>query len=394
MKKPLKQQLLHAGLFLATFITTTLAGSELAYSRSIFMYSDETGWLYTWSDFLMGLNFSVPFMLFLTVHEFGHYFMAKRHNVRTSLPYYIPVPPGLILSIGTLGAVIRFRSKVYSTVQHFDIGLAGPLAGFIIALCALIYGFATLPPPEYIYSIHPEYEEYGLSYADHVYNDDYRRAKAKELTGNEENLFPDIAFGNSILYNVVAKLVADPQRVPNPHELMHYPLLMAAFFGLLFTGLNLLPIGQLDGGHIIYGLFGRKGHSIIAITFLVALIYYSGLGLVDLHDPSQGNQWLWSIPAIGVYNYLALSSIGRSLRDTVMYALLILATQLLAVWFFPGIHGYSGWMIFGLLVGRFLGVHHPAAELELPLNGNRQVLGWLALIIFVICFSPSPLQIT
>lgn len=159
---------IHISLFVLTFVTTTLSGTEWAYSKSIF-YSEN----YTWSDFLLGLQYSVPLLLILTVHEFGHYFTAMIHRVRASLPYFIPIPP--LLTIGTLGAIIRIRDRVYSNVQHFDIGLAGPLAGFIVALGVLIYGFRTLPPPEHIYTFHPEYEQYGLDYAKHVYTDEYIR---------------------------------------------------------------------------------------------------------------------------------------------------------------------------------------------------------------------------
>ena len=121
---------------------------------------------FTWEDFLNGTKFSIPFLLILTVHEFGHYFTAKYHNVKSSLPYYIPLPPlpGFPSVIGTLGAVIRLRSKVISNVHHFDIGLAGPLAGFIVALVILFYGFTHLPEPEYVFQFHPEYQELGLDY--------------------------------------------------------------------------------------------------------------------------------------------------------------------------------------------------------------------------------------
>src|SRR5688572_26388212 len=150
-------------LFITTFITTTLAGAEWTFGKSIILYAEDGIFLntaFSWSDFASGLHFSIPFLLILTVHEFGHYFTAMHHKVKSSLPYYIPLPP-LPLSIGTMGAVIRLRSRIYSKMQNFDIGIAGPLAGFIMALIFLIYGFATLPPAEYIFQIHPEYEQYG-----------------------------------------------------------------------------------------------------------------------------------------------------------------------------------------------------------------------------------------
>ncbi len=156
-----KKIAIHAGLFLVTLVTTTLAGAEWVYGKSIFMEG------YTWADFFSGMPYSIPFLLILTVHEFGHYFTAIHYKVRTTLPYYIPLPP-LPLMFGTLGAVIRLKSRVPSKQQTFDIGIAGPLAGFVIALAVLWYGFATLPPPEYIFQFHPEYQQsawitHGLS---------------------------------------------------------------------------------------------------------------------------------------------------------------------------------------------------------------------------------------
>jgi Zn-dependent protease len=160
MHKETKRIIIQITLFIATFISTTIAGVEWAYNKSIYMM-DENGIgfnsSYSWSDFYDGLQFSVPLLLILTVHEFGHYFTAMYHKVKASLPYYIPIPPipFLPLSIGTMGAVIRLRSKPTSNLQNFDIGLAGPLAGFIVAVMVMIYGFSTLPPAEYVFQFHP-----------------------------------------------------------------------------------------------------------------------------------------------------------------------------------------------------------------------------------------------
>ena len=169
MNEERKRILIQVGLFIATFITTTLAGAESSYGRTIWVDG------YTWNDFAKGLEFSIPLLLILTVHEFGHYFVAMYHKVKTSLPYYIPIPPipFFLFNIGTMGAVIRLRSRPDTNVKNFDIGLAGPLAGFIMALIILFYGFKTLPEPEHIFQFHPEYKEYGLNYADHVYTKEY-----------------------------------------------------------------------------------------------------------------------------------------------------------------------------------------------------------------------------
>src|SRR5688572_1720968 len=132
MNSDQKTVLLQVGLFIATFITTTIAGAEWAYGRSVLMPD------YTWQDFLSGLAFSIPFLMFLTFHEFGHYFMARYHKIKVTLPYYLPVPSFLLPNpIGTLGAVIRIMERIYSKTQNFDIGLSGPLAGFIVGLATL-----------------------------------------------------------------------------------------------------------------------------------------------------------------------------------------------------------------------------------------------------------------
>src|SRR5690606_26951053 len=238
---------IQVGLFIVTFVSTTFAGSEWVYGRSIWFTPD-----YSWSDFLSGMEYSIPFLVILTVHEFGHYFTAMYHRIKSSLPYYLPIPPlpFLPFSFGTLGAVIRLRQRVFSKKQNFDIGLSGPLAGFIVALGILFYGFLTLPEPEYIFTVHPEYEQYGLDYADHVYQD-----QSKVI---------DVVIGKNLLFLFFEHYVADPERMPNPHEIMHYPVIFAGFLSLLFTFMNLLPVGQLDGGHIAYGLFGFRRHRIIA----------------------------------------------------------------------------------------------------------------------------------
>jgi membrane-associated protease RseP (regulator of RpoE activity) len=244
----------------------------------------------------------------------------------------------------------------------------------------LWYGFRTLPPPEHIYTIHPEYEQFGLDYADSVYTDTYLKEKN---TG-------DIIIGGTLLFELYAKFVAtDPARVPNAHEIIHYPLLFAGFFALFFTSLNLLPIGQLDGGHIVYGLFGRKKHRVIASIFFVLLMFYSGLGIIRPGEHSPEELLLY-VPAFVLFLYFVFKGLGLPPKDTLMYALLVFAAQLLVVWAFPTVNGYAGWLLFGVVIGRFIGVQHPSSEIETPLDAKRVALGWISLIIFILCFSPTP----
>jgi membrane-associated protease RseP (regulator of RpoE activity) len=360
-------------LFIATFITTTLAGAEWTYGKTVY------GGI-TWSDFVDGMHFSVPFLLILTVHEFGHYFTALHHKVKSSLPYYIPIPPlPLPLSIGTMGAVIRLRSKVYSKKQNFDIGIAGPLAGFVMALIVLVYGFTTLPPAEHIYKIHPEYQEFGLNYADKVYQ--------------PKDSVIDVTIGKNLLFMFFEETLADPERMPNPHELMHYPYLLAGFLALVFTCLNLLPIGQLDGGHILYGLLGFKKHKLVASVFFVALLFYAGLGVEYISLAQPTSLLVWTIPAYLLFLYSCFQGLRLPQRDTIMYVLLVFGAQITLATIYPGIHGYSGWLLFGFVIGRFLGIEHPPTEIEEPLDQNRKILGWIAIVIFIICFTPNPIML-
>lgn len=374
-----KRILLQILLFVTTFFTTTLAGAEWCYGKLFisifpFFYNPE----FTWADFILGMQFSVPFLLILTVHEFGHYFTALYHKIKSSLPYYIPVPP-LLLSLGTLGAVIRLRSRVPSTRKNFDIGIAGPLAGFVMALAILYYGFATLPPAEHIFTIHPEYKQYGLDYADHVYNP------------NDTTIL-NISLGKNLLFTFFENVVADPERVPNVHEMMHYPFLFAGFLALVFTSLNLLPIGQLDGGHVLYGFVGFKKHRIVASVFFVAFIFYAGLGFEMIRPTNPADTLIFWIPVYGLILYSCFMGLGLSRRDTLMYTVVVFAAQYLIMFLFPAVTGYSGWLLFGFVIGRFVGIPHPPTELEQPLDTKRKILGWIALLIFIVSFTPQPIN--
>ncbi|MEQ1585608.1 MAG: site-2 protease family protein [Cyclobacteriaceae bacterium] len=373
MNPRIKTFLIHSSLFIVTFITTTLAGAEWTYGKSVLLSG------YTWQDFYSGLPYAICFLTILTAHEFGHYFTAIYYKVRTSLPYFIPLPP-IPLMLGTLGALIRLRQRVQSTKENFDIGIAGPLAGFVVSLGFLFYGFTHLPPPEYIFTIHPEYEQYGLDYANYVYSPGF-------LPEGSLNVY----LGKNLLFLFFEKYVADPVRVPNIHEIIHYPFLFAGFLSLIFTSINLLPIGQLDGGHVLYGLAGHTWHKRIASVIFLAFLFYAGLGFVH---PKDGMEVLWyKIPLFIGFLYMAMRGLALSNRDTWMYALALFAVQYLIVTIFPDVRGYSGWLLFAFIIGRFVGIQHPPSENEAPLSQGRVILGWIALIIFIICFAPNPLEI-
>ena len=376
MSSETRRILIQFTLFLLTLVTTTLAGAELCYGRS--PISGE----FTWADFLLGLNYSVPFLFILSVHEFGHYLTARFHRVDTSLPYYIPfyLPVVFPFSIGTLGALIRLRERPSSLTKNFDIGIAGPLAGFAAALIVLTYGFLTLPPPEYIFSVHPEYERFGMDYANYVYQ-----------PGFAENIL-NISVGDNLLFNLLSGILADPARMPNPHEIIHYPFLLAGYLSLVFTALNLLPIGQLDGGHVVYGLFGSRGHKLIAITFFVAFVFFAGLGTVNPGIPSD--EIIFTIILYTGFLFFTFKGLRLSWQNTLIAALLTLIVQYGFIWIFPSVEGFGSWLLFAFILGRFIGIYHPPALSEEPLSFGRKLLGWLALAILILCFTPVPVEIS
>ncbi|WP_240410567.1 site-2 protease family protein [Hymenobacter oligotrophus] len=358
--------LVHLGLFLITLYTTTVAGAEQVTAKSLW-----SGWWPSVAELKRGLAYSIPFLAILTVHEFGHYFTARYNRIRTSLPYYIPILNGL-LDIGTFGAVIQIRDKIFSRREFFDVGIAGPLAGLVVAVGVLVYGLTHLPPLEYLFQVHPEYRFYGADYARHVYN-------AESFGVNPP-----------LLYHGLAQLLADPARLPHLNELMHYPYLLAGVLGLFFTALNLLPIGQLDGGHILYGLLGfRRGNQLSAVLFL-CFIFYAGLGLFSFNASRE--TWLYGVPVYLLYLFFVLRRVLPTPRRVWMLVAGVLLAQLAVTVAFPGIEGNPGWLLFGLLLGRVTSIYHPPATDERPLSPGRQVLGWLMLAVFVLCFSPSPFR--
>lgn len=404
MNEKTKSHLIHTGLFVITFFTATIAGSWWVNGKMLF-FTD-----YSWQDFYIGLPYSVSFLLILTVHEFGHYFVAKLNKVKTSLPFYIPLPP-FPGSIGTMGAIIRIKEQIKSKTIHFDVGIAGPLAGFVIAIAVLVYGYSTLPELDYLFQIHPEYEQFGAGYEDHVYTWEFQeemmhnaylqvRAEDSVAAVNDGELdswrfpeyekqaeIPDISIGKPLLMLFMESFVSNQKLVPNGHELMHYPLLMAGFLALLVTAINLLPIGQLDGGHVLYGMVGFHWHKRIATYFFLGFLLYAGMGYLTPYDGVE--ELMWNVPLYIGFLYITLRGLKKSQQETLMYALLLFAIQFIAPMIYP-MKGYSGWLFFGLILGRFIGIYHPPAPDETPLDTKRKVLAWVALVIFIISISPAP----
>jgi len=312
-KPPLRQRSpwVHLALYLATWATTILAGTEVYFHYHYWdllqpLQANDPGavlsLVYAPENILGGfLLFALPLMLTLTIHELGHYVMAKRHGVAASLPFFLPLPPLFSLNIGTMGAFISMREPIPHRRALLDIGVSGPLCGLAIALPVTLLGLflmqrepVVLPPVE------------GLAY-----------------------------LGAPLLYDALSA----PFHL-NPSQLIH-PTAFAGWVGLLVTGINLLPAGQLDGGHVAHALLGDRS------------------------------------------KYLSFAAVG---------ALLIMGIGLPAMGAFPGFRGYGGWLIFALLVA-FLGVHHPEPLNAVgKLDARRAAVGWIAMLVLVVCFTPLPVS--
>ena len=144
---------------------------------------------------------------------------------------------------------------------------------------------------------------------------------------------------------------------------------------------------------MVYGLFGYKRHRIIARVFFFALIFYAGLGLPYIDPNLPQKSLLMGIVGYLLFLFIAFSGLRLPLRDRLMWMMLIFTLQFSLMVFIPGIEGYEGWLLFAFIVGRFIGIEHPPSEIERQLSPGRVVLGWIALLIFILCFSPAPLQV-
>ncbi len=383
---------LHALLFVITLASTVFAGGQLV-GRYDF-YAQSGSWISAMGarisiDFLLdGLRFGGSLLLFLTVHEFGHYFAARFHRVRTSLPFYIPFP---FNGIGTFGAVIRIRESVPSMTKLFDIGAAGPIAGFIVALVVLLAGLFTLPSPEYIFGLsgHELLKQYIQLHG--VFPPDLI---APPSSGQEMNL----VVGTTPLYWILSHFF---QNVPPMWEVYHYPVLFAGWLGLFFTALNLLPVGQLDGGHMLYALIGPKWHSRVARTFVLVLLVSGSIGFVS-EAPILLGLWL-PAPDIGVWIILAGILLffshrifGNDIRLVIggLFGVISLSALGSGVPTVVDHFGYSGWLFWCLLIVLLIRVDHPPVLIVEPLSRNRRILAILGIIIFVLCFSFKPLYFT
>ena len=294
-------------LFGATVLSVFLTGAR---------YVDEgpgpVGWRDTWSSLPSGWPFAVPLLAILLTHEFGHYIAARIHKVDASLPFFIPLPR--FSPFGTMGAIISMRGRIRSRDALLDIGASGPLAGLVIALPVLIIGLA------------------------------HSRVGPAELHGVQE--------GQSLLYIALKRVVLGP--IPDGQDVFLGPMAFAGWTGLFITALNLIPIGQLDGGHIAYALFGLRQNR--AARFLhLGLLGMFALNLVRFMIPvALAHAW---------------SHAGQAFSNALPWLI---------------------WYILLRVIMRAGGQDHPPTEPG-ELSPVRKGIALFSLILFVLLFMPTPM---
>ncbi|MGD0836521.1 MAG: site-2 protease family protein [Polyangia bacterium] len=296
-------------LFLTTCLTTTMQGAMAQHQGSLFPLAD-------------GLSFSVPLMAILFCHEMGHYVAARLHRVPASLPYFVPLPPGIGL-FGTMGAVI-LQSRTSDRRKLIDIGAAGPLAGLIVAIPVLAYGL-------HLSSIGP-------------------------MAGQYQE-------GNSLLYAVLKRLVCGRWLPARGIDVSLHPMAFAGWAGLFVTMLNLIPISQLDGGHVAIAFFGNVYGR--ASQLLRRLLLPLALAV-----------------AASVYWSTSREILRAGSSDT------------RSAWFAATAAG-AQWLVWYLMLGLLRrlsgGIDHPPVD-DRPLPRSRAVLFWAVVLSFVLIFMPVPIR--
>jgi membrane-associated protease RseP (regulator of RpoE activity) len=318
--------LINAVLFLVTVLTTMLAGL----SPDIDFASPR------W--YVSGLPFAGALLAILLAHELAHYFVARRHGSPVSLPFFVPMPVSIL---GTMGAVILQRAPWRDRKALFDIGIAGPLAGLLVALPLLIVGllFTRVGRP----STFMDQQAVQTRLEAQCENAEGMVAFLCDAFGGEE--MQNIQEGNSLVY-IAAKYLVFGQYLPDRSsgedvwlslpESPGGPIAFAAWAGLFVTALNLLPIGQLDGGHVAYALFGRRAWTLAYL--MIGLMAALGVLLLLMGNPA-----------------------------------------------------WTTWLIWAVL-GLFLGPRHPPPLNDAsPLDRRRVLLGILVFVVFVLTFVPVPI---
>jgi membrane-associated protease RseP (regulator of RpoE activity) len=312
-RQPRQRYWLHALLLLATCFTTLVMGARMQYNfqngQPALSLEDDSvpyfpaGWAFSHPARLLGgLPFMATLMLFFMAHEMGHYLYCRRYGVYATLPFFIPMPT----LIGTMGAVILIRSRIRSRTALFDIGIAGPIAGFVVALSVLL---ASL----------------GWS-------------KPMQATAGQG----EYQLGYPLIFHMVHRLLGSMSLVHGPasglplDRLLLHPMAIAAWVGMLATSLNLLPGGQLDGGHIVFSIAppAHKFISRLTILILVPMAYYLWTGWIvwaillqvsslrhpqvaELPRVSGGRTWLAFLALLMLACTLTLAPLGHHpMRET------------------------------------------------------------------------------
>jgi membrane-associated protease RseP (regulator of RpoE activity) len=305
---------LNLGLFLATIGTTLFMGAVYAGAPWALSGSGVRAMAQAAARVVSaGLPFAGALIAILLSHEMGHYLLARRHRVDATLPFFIPFPGGF----GTLGAVIRIRSPMPSRRATLQIGAAGPLAGFAVALPLLLWGFAHSP-------VVPD-----LTHADGLFSPLGWVLSAMGLLPAAVEHQGAFIIGDSLVTRAATWLAHG--RLPPGTTLALHPVALAAWLGCYITALNLIPQGQLDGGHVSYALLGRERARRVSAVASAALLV---LGLTA--------SWMW------------------------------------ACW----------WLVTRFVVG----MRHPPALAEEPLSRGGRALAVGALVLFVLTFVPLPLS--
>ena len=380
-----KEFLVHSILFILTFISVSIVSTLLVgKGLQIKIVAGISFPFPTSEDLKAGVLFATLLLTFLTVHEFGHYFAALYHRVLVSLPYYIPLPVG----IGTLGAVIKIRQQIQSTRSLFDIGAAGPIAGFIVSLIILVIGFLTLPGPYFL-------NEFGDHQAliDHFNEFGYYPPLPSLLEGQIVFIF-----GKTPLYSFIASFFPS---APPMYEIMHYPFLLAGWFGLFFTALNLMPVGQLDGGHILYSLVGYEKHLIIARIFYGSLTVLAGMEAIPFFQNYFTNYGFNSIGyAWGVWVIILSLLMKKAYKEHLYWMGAMIPLSLLLSGFFLYVwipsfaeEGSLLWLFWSFFTAYVVKIEHSPVPYEEELSLGRTILGWLSILIFILCISLNPLTL-
>jgi membrane-associated protease RseP (regulator of RpoE activity) len=312
-RQPRQRYWLHALLLLATCFTTLVMGARMQYNfqngQPALSLEDDSvpyfpaGWAFSHPARLLGgLPFMATLMLFFMAHEMGHYLYCRRYGVYATLPFFIPMPT----LIGTMGAVILIRSRIRSRTALFDIGIAGPISGFVVALSVLL---ASL----------------GWS-------------KPMQATAGQA----EYQLGYPLIFHMVHRLLGSMSLVHGPaaglplDRLLLHPMAIAAWVGMLATSLNLLPGGQLDGGHIVFSIApqAHKFISRLTILILVPMAYYLWTGWIvwaillqvsslrhpqvaELPRVSGGRTWLAFLALLMLACTLTLAPLGHHpMRET------------------------------------------------------------------------------